>query len=156
MHVDSVIIKMVGCTVWELHTQKQCTLKEASSLPYYLKSRIYLYIFVEPFLSVQKLLPQRSCDQRETQDYYSPRHGACPRKAPHGFPLWRKMTPFFVGLQMVNTRFRIIVTLQRAKRQLRYLASGTADSTANTRVGKEHQKHRAVHNVYIGHPSPTV
>ena len=34
--ITSVIMKMVDCTVWEWHSQKQCTLKEALSLFYYL------------------------------------------------------------------------------------------------------------------------
>ena len=61
----------------------------------------------------------------------------------------------FVGLRTANTRFRIIVTLQRAKRRLRVLASGRADAAANIRGGKKDQKQRAVHNVHIGRP-PTV
>ena len=36
-----------------------------------------LYSFVEPFLSVRKLLPRRSYDRRETQDYYGAPNGAC-------------------------------------------------------------------------------
>ena len=62
---------------------------------------------------------------------------------------------FFMGLRMANTRFQIIVTLQRAKRRSRDLASGTADTAANTCGGKEDQKQTAVHNVPIRCP-PTV
>ena len=35
-----------------------------------------VYFFVEPFLSVRKLLPRHACDRRETRDYYGPRYRA--------------------------------------------------------------------------------
>ena len=85
---------------------------------------IYIYIFVEPFLSVQKLLPQRSCDRRETQDNYGSPHGACCKgvdgrrdaaseKSAARFPsLMENDAMFFGGLRTANTRFRIIVLLQ--------------------------------------------
>ena len=38
---------------------------------------IILYIFVEPYSFVRKLLPQRVCDGRETWPYYSAPHGEC-------------------------------------------------------------------------------
>ena len=130
---------------------------------------IYIYIFIEPFLSVRKLLPQRSYDRRETRDYYGTPHGACrkgvdgrrdaaPEESAARFPYWTdKDAMFFVGLRMANTRFRIIVTLQKARiRRSRYLASSTADVAAKTRGGKEDQKQRAVHSVHIGLLFPTV
>ena len=110
---------------------------------------IYIYIFVEPFLSARKLLPQRACDRRETWDYYGAPHGEChkgvdrrrvavPVENAVRLPsLTENYTMFFAGLRTANTRFRIIVTLQRAKRRFRLLASGRADAAANTRVGKE-------------------
>ena len=80
---------------------------------------IYIYIFVEPFLSVRKLLPQRACDRRETRDYYGAPHGAC-REGVDGrrdaaseesaarFPSWtEKDAMFFVGLRTLDTRFRV-------------------------------------------------
>ena len=120
-----------------------------------------MFSYIEPFLSVRKLLPQRACDRREARDYYGSRHGACRkgvdrRRVAGRFPsLTEDDAMFFVSLWMANTRFQIIVTLQRAKRRSHDLASGTADATANARVGKEDQKQRAVHNVHIGCP-PTV
>ena len=72
---------------------------------------IYTYIFVEPFLSVRKLLPQRACDRRETWDYYGPRHGACrkgvdgrrvaaPEESAARIPsLTEKDAMFFMGLR---------------------------------------------------------
>ena len=89
---------------------------------------IYISIIVEPFLSVRKLLPQHSCDRRETQDYYGLPYGACrkgvdgrrdaaSKKSAARFPsLTENDTMFFVGLRTVNTRFRIIVLLQSQDR----------------------------------------
>ena len=119
-------------------------------------------------MSARKLLPQRECDRRETRDYYGAPHGEChkgvdgrrvaaPVESAARFPsLTENDAMFFVGLRTANTRFRIIVTLQRAKRRSRVLASGRADAAANTRGGKEDQKQRAVHNIHIGCSSPTV
>ena len=85
---------------------------------------IYIYILVEPFLSVRKLLPQRARDRRETRDYYGAPHGACrkgvdgrrvaaPEESAARIPCWTgKDAMFFAGLRTANTRFRIIVTLQ--------------------------------------------
>ena len=111
---------------------------------------------------------RRECDHRETRDYYGAPHGACRKgvyrrrdaaseQSAAQFPCWTdKDAMFFVGLRTANTRFRIIVTLQRPKRRSRVLASGRAAAAANTRGGKEDQRQRAVHNVHIGRPSPTV
>ena len=94
----------------------------------YLSIYIYIYIFVEPFLSVQKLLLQRSCNRSETRDYYGLRHGPChkgvdrrrvaaPKESAAQIPsLTENDAMFFVGLRTANMRFRIIVTIRRAKR----------------------------------------
>ena len=100
---------------------------------------IYIYIFVEPFLSVRKLLLRRECDRRETRDYYGAPHGGCRKgvdrrwdaaseESAARFPCWtNKDAMFFVGLRTANTRFWKIVMLQKARmRRLRYLASSTA------------------------------
>ena len=130
---------------------------------------IYLCILVEQFFSARKLLPQRACDRRETRDYYEAPYGEChkgvdgrrvapPVESAARFPsLTENDAMFFVGLRTANTRFRIIVTLQKARiRRSRYLASSTADVAAKTRGGKEDQKQRAVHSVHIGRLFPTV
>ena len=63
----------------------------------------------------------------------------------------------FVGLWTPNTRFRIIVPVQKARiSRSRYLASSTAVVAASTRGGKEDQKQRPVHSVDIGRLFPTV
>ena len=85
---------------------------------------IYIYIFVEPFLSAHKLLPQRDCDRRETRNYYGAPLGEChkgldgrrvaaPVENASRFPsLTKNDAMLFVGLRTANTRFRIIVPLQ--------------------------------------------
>ena len=79
-------------------------------------------------MSARKLLPQRACDRRETRDYYGAPHGEChkgvdgrrvaaPVESAARFPsLTENDAMFFVGLRTTNTRFRIIVTLQRRSR----------------------------------------
>ena len=78
---------------------------------------IYIYFYVEPFLSVRKVLPWRECDRQETRDYYGAPYGLC-RKGVDGrreaaseesaaqFSCWTdKDAMFSVGLRMANTRF---------------------------------------------------
>ena len=108
----------------------------------YLSLYISIYIFVEPFLFACKLLPQRACDWRKTQDYYGVLQREChkgvdrkqvvvPVKSAAQFcSLMKQDAMSFVGLRMANTRFRIIVPHQKAKRWSHYLASDTADVAA--------------------------
>ena len=109
----------------------------------YYNHYISIYILVEPFLSARKLLLQHVCDRCETQDYYGAPHWEChkgvdrrrvaaPVESVARFPsLTENDAMSFVGLQTANTRFWIIVPLQKARiRRSRYLASSTADVAA--------------------------
>ena len=71
---------------------------------------IYTDIFVEPSLSVRKLLLQRECDRLETRDYCGAPHREChkgvdgrrdaaPEESAARFPSWtEKDAMFLVGL----------------------------------------------------------
>ena len=92
---------------------------------------IYIYIFVKPFLSARKLLPQRACDRRETRDYSGAPHGGChkgvdgrqlaaPAKSTARFPsLTENDAMIFIGLRTANTRFWIIKNVQQLRNSRR-------------------------------------
>ncbi len=79
---------------------------------------LYKYIFVEPSSFVRKLLPQRVCDERETQPYYRALYGECHKgvggrrfvtaeKSTAQIPtLTETDAMFFVRLRMANVRFQ--------------------------------------------------
>ena len=78
-------------------------------------------------MSARKLLPQPVCDRREIRDYYDAPHEECHKgvdgrrvaapveSAARFSSLTENNAMFIVGLQMANTRFRIIVPVQKAR-----------------------------------------
>ena len=89
---------------------------------------IYIYIFVEPYSFVRKLLPQRVCDGRETWPYYSAPHGEChkgvggrrfvaPEKSAARIPTLTEIDAmFYVRLRMTNARCRARCCLYMCKK----------------------------------------